>query len=114
MTQHIDVFDRLVVLHVIGQRFELHVHARIKAEMPRRAFAVGVVRINRRVIQEDNLFARIALVVLIDRIDQHTRDAGTVTLRDEANAIVGGLFQKRKRLVTPEFAFLPLNCSAAN
>ena len=50
--------------------------------MPEAAFAVGHVRIDRGVVQVDDLLPGIALIVLIDRIEQRQSDAGTIALSD--------------------------------
>jgi hypothetical protein len=42
-----------------------------KAEVPEAAFLVGEDRVHRRVVEEQHALAGFALVVLVDRVDQH-------------------------------------------
>ena len=99
LADDVDALDVLVRRHVAGQRFHLHVRIGVEAEVPEAALAVGHVRIDGGVVQEHHFLARIALVVLVDRVQQRQADARAVALRDVAVALVDHRLQLGQRLL---------------
>ena len=58
--------------------------------MPVAALAVGQVRIHRRVIEVNHLFAGVAFIVLSHCVAQSQRDRRAIALNDVAHALVDG------------------------
>ena len=94
-----DVLHLRPALDVGRQCFHLHVGVGVEAEVPEAALAVGEVGIDRRVVQEDDRLRRVALVVLLDRVDQRQRRARPIALRHVADSLVDRLLQHRQRLL---------------
>ena len=88
LVEQINFLDRGLLFDEGGHGFHFHGGICIKAEMPVTAFAVGEIRVHRRVVQENNFFARIALVVLVHRFKQGTCHRRAIALRDVAHALV--------------------------
>ena len=97
LVQQVDLLDVLLVLDEGGQRFHLHRRVGVEAEVPeaatRRAFLlrrVGHRGVDGRVIEVHEFLAGIALVVLVDCIEDGPGRAGAVALHDVAEALVDG------------------------
>ena len=61
--------------------------------MPVAALAVGEVGVHRRVVQENDFFARVAFVVFVDSFNERARHTRAIALGDVADALIGGCFQ---------------------
>ena len=72
LVEQVDFFDFGQVLDEGGHGFHLHGGIGIKAEMPVTAFAVGEIRVDRRVVEENDFLARVAFVVFVHSIEQST------------------------------------------
>jgi len=96
--------DLFVVLEHLHERGHAHVGVGVKAEMPEAALVVGQHRIDRRVVQEQHALAGLALVVLVDRVDQHQRLRRRIALQDHLRAVVDGRTQRRQRFFVLAFA----------
>jgi hypothetical protein len=107
LVQQVDLLDVLLVLHEGGHRFHLHRRVGVEAEVPEAALAVGQIGVDRRLVQEDHFLARVALVVLVDRIDQRERDRRAVALDDVAHALVGRRLQRVQALGRAELVVHP-------
>jgi hypothetical protein len=70
LVQEVDVLDVFLLLHEAGHGFHLHRGVGIEAEVPVAALAVGEVRVDRGVVEVQHFLAGIALVVLVDRVQQ--------------------------------------------
>ncbi len=93
LVDQIDLLDVGLVLHEGGQRFHLHRGVGVHAEVPVAALAVGQVGIDRRVVDEQHFLAWIALVVLVEEVDDRRGRAGAGALEDIADALVDGGLQ---------------------
>ena len=93
LIEQIDVFDLGLILHEGGQRFHFHGGVSVKAEVPVVAFLVGQRRVHRGIVQKDNFFSRVALVMLGNRIGQCQSRARAIALGDVAVALVDGRFK---------------------
>jgi hypothetical protein len=69
LVQQVHLLDVRLVLHEGGHRLHLHRRVGVEAEVPVAALAVGEVGVDRRVVEVDDFLARVALVVLVDRVD---------------------------------------------
>ena len=88
LADDVNLLDARILRHVSGQCFHLHVGVGIEAEVPEAALAVGKIRVDRRIVEEDDFLAGVAFIVLVHRIHQRQCDAGAVALGDEAIALV--------------------------
>ena len=88
LAQDVDLLDVLLAFHEAGHGFHLHRGVGIETEVPVAALVVGQIGIDGRVVQVDDFLARVAFVVLGDRIGQRQRDGRTVALDDVAHALV--------------------------
>ncbi len=88
LVDEVDLLDVLLVLHEGGHGLHLHRGVGVEAEVPVAALAVGEIRVHRGVVQEDHFLAGVALVVLVDRVDQRAGHRRTVALGDVAHALV--------------------------
>ena len=93
LVDQVDLFDVGLVFHEGRQGFHFHGRVSVQAEMAKSAFFVGEGGIDRRVVEVNHFFPRVALVVLLHRIGQHQRDGRAVALRHVAKALVNGGFQ---------------------
>ncbi len=80
--------DLFVVLEYLHQRHHAHVGMGVKTEMPEAAFFVGEHRVDGRVVEEQHPFARLTVIVLVDRVDQRQRVRRRVALQHDLRAIV--------------------------
>jgi len=71
----------------------------VKAEMPEAALVVGQHRVYRRVIQEQHTLTRLALVVLVDRVDQARGGGRGIALGHDGDVAVDGRTQPRQCLL---------------
>ena len=71
--------------------------------MPVAALAVGEIWVDSRVIQENNFFTWVALIVLVDCFNQGAGHARTIALCDVANALIGSGLQNVQALSGAEF-----------
>jgi hypothetical protein len=83
-----------MVLHEGGQRFHLHGGVGVQPEVPVAALAVGERRVHRGVVEEQHLLAGVALVVLVQEVDDGRGRAGARALRHVADALVDGGLQR--------------------
>ena len=88
LPDQVNAFERLVVLEHIHQRGHAHVGMRVKTKVPEAALFVGQGRLHRRVIEKQHPLGRLALVVLVDGVNQNRRGGRGVALRNDANAVV--------------------------
>jgi len=88
LVEQVDVLDVRLVLHEGGHGLHLHRGIGVEAEVPVAALAVGEVRVHGGVVQEDHFLARVALVVLVDGVDQRAGHRRPVALRDVAHTLV--------------------------
>ena len=98
LVQQVHLLDVGLVLDEGGQRFHLHRRVGVEAEMPVAALAVGEVGVDRGVVEVDDLLAGVALVVLVDGVDDGRRHRRAVALDDVAHALVDGRLQCVQRL----------------
>ncbi len=98
LADDVDLVDVLLILDEGGQRLHLHRGVGVEAEVPVAALAVGEIRVDRRVVHVEHFLARIALVVLVDRVDQRARGPRAVALRHVADVLVDGRLQAVERL----------------
>jgi hypothetical protein len=82
----------------VVSRFHLHRRVGVEAEVPEAALAVGEVGVDRSLVEVDDLLAGIALVVLVDRVDERERDRRAVALDDVADALVGRRLERVQAL----------------
>ena len=94
MAQDVDLFDIGLVHHKARHGFHLHGRVGVKTEVPVAALAVGQVRVHRRVVEVEHLFAGVAFVVLGHRIGQGQGDGGAIALDDVARALVDCGFER--------------------
>ena len=94
LVDQIDLLDVRLGLHERRQRRHLDVGVGVPAEMPVRAFVVGQNRIDRGIIEIEDLLAGIAVVVLRHPVGQRCGDRRAIALGDEADALVGGLLRR--------------------
>jgi hypothetical protein len=99
LVDQVDVLDVGLILHEAGQRLHLLRGVGVEAEVPVRAALVGERRVDRGVVEVDELLARVALVVLLHRIEDGRRRARAVALRDVADALVDGDLQRVQALL---------------
>ena len=99
LVDEIDGLDLLILRDDVGHRRHFHVGVGVEAEMPEIALLVGERRIDGRIVQEQHFLARIALVVLLDRLGDGERDGAAVALDDEARAVVQRLLQLDQRFL---------------
>jgi len=85
LADKVELFQRSVGLQHIGERSQAHVCVGVKTEMPETAFLVCERRLHRRVVQKQAAVAGLALVVFVQRVDQHRRRGRTVALQDETD-----------------------------
>jgi hypothetical protein len=71
-------------------------------------FSLVSDRVHRRVVEEHHAPLRLALVVLVDRVDQRRRHGRRVALQDELRAVVDGRAQQRQRLLDLALAVVAL------
>ena len=102
LVQQIDLLDVGLVLHEGRHRLHLHRGIGIEAEMPIAAFAVGQIRVDGRMVQVNDFLAGVALVVLVDCVQQGGGDARAVALAHIAYALVEGGFEGVQRLSRAE------------
>ena len=93
LTNDVDLLDVLLVFHVGGHGLHLHGRVRVQAEVPKAAFAVGQVWVDRGVIDEHHFFARVACIVLFDGIHQRRGHPRAIALNDITDTLVNGLSQ---------------------
>ncbi len=99
LANDIDLLDARIPGQEGSQGLHLHVDVGVEAEMPEAAFTVGQIGVDRGVIQEHDFLAGVALIVLVDGIDQRQRDTGTVALHDIAIALIDDHFQLAQRFL---------------
>ncbi|MNV56479.1 hypothetical protein D3C71_1487670 [compost metagenome] len=68
LVDQVDLLDFRLVFHESGQRFHFHGSVCIQTEVPVAALAVGEIRVNGRIVEEQDFFARIARVVFFQRV----------------------------------------------
>ena len=73
LVEQVDLLDVRLVLHEGGQRLHLHGGVGVEAEVPVAALAVGQVGVDRGVVEVEHFLAGIALVVLVDGVDDGQR-----------------------------------------
>jgi hypothetical protein len=73
LPDQVDLLQRRVALQHLDQRGQAHVGMRIEAEVPEAALLVGQSRVDRGIVEQQRARQRLALVVLVQRIDQHHR-----------------------------------------
>ena len=93
LPQDVHLFNVFLVGDEARHGFHFHGGVGVKAEVPVAALAVGQVRVDSRVVEEDHFLAGVALVVFADRIGQRQRHRRAVALDDVAHALVDGGFQ---------------------
>ena len=93
LIDQIELLDIGTRLHEIRQRRHLDVGIGVPAKMPIGTFGVGQNRIDRRIIEVEYFLAGIAVVVLGHPVRQRRRDRRAVALRDDADALIGGLLR---------------------
>ena len=91
LVDQVDLLDVGLRLHVVGQRFHLDIGVGIPPEVRIGAFVIGQDRIDGGIIEVQDLFAGIALVVLGDPLGKGCGDGRAVALRDDARAGIDGL-----------------------
>ena len=84
---------------IIGNGGDLHVHMGIEAEVPEAAIFVGEGRGDRGVVEVEHCLVGIALIMLIDGIDQGAGHIGPVALGDESDALIDGAFKLDQAVV---------------
>jgi len=80
----------------LDERGQPHVGVRVEAEVPGAAALVGQARVDGRIVQQERAPFGVALVVLVDRVDQRRGDRRAVALQHEADALVDGAAQQRE------------------
>jgi hypothetical protein len=108
LADQIHALDGAVLFEHTHQGRHAHVGVRIEAEMPEAALFVGEDRIHRRVIQEHDAPLRLALVVLVDRLDQRRGHRRRIALHHDACAVVDGSAQGRQGLLGLTLAVIAL------
>ena len=88
LIDQVDLLDLRLGFHESGERLHLHGRIGIEAIVPVAALAVGQVGVDGCVVEVQQLFARIAGVVLFNRIDDRQRRSGAIALDDVARALV--------------------------
>jgi len=73
LPDQVNAFERPVVLEHVHQGGHAHVGMRVKPKVPEAALLIGKGRFHRRVVQKQNTLGRLALVVLVDGVNQHCR-----------------------------------------
>jgi hypothetical protein len=93
LVDQVDLLDLLVLGEEGRERLHLHVAVGVEAEVPVAAFRVGEIRVDRGVVEVEDLLPRVALVVLLDRVAERERDRRALALDDVADAAVDDLLQ---------------------
>ena len=93
LVDQVDLLDLRTLLDVGGHGLHLHRGICVQTEVPERALAVGQIRVDRRVVQEHDLLAGVAFIVLVDGVDQRQRRTRTQALHDVTGALVNGRLQ---------------------
>ena len=109
LPDQVNAFKRLVVLEHIHQSGHAHVGMRVKTKVPEAALFVGQGRLHRRVIEKQHPLGRLALVVLVDGVNQHRCGGRRIALRNDAYAVVDGRAQCGKRLFVLALAVVTLD-----
>jgi hypothetical protein len=60
-----------IIADDLHQSGHAHVGVGVESEVPEAAFLIGQDRVHRRVVEEQHTPAGFALVVLVERVDQH-------------------------------------------
>ena len=102
LPEQIILVDQVDLLHFLGQRanhhFGLHAAMQVEAEMPEAALLVGELGRHRAAVQIDDAVVGIAVVVLVDAVDQGGGDVGAAALHDEGHVLVGGALERDQRV----------------
>jgi hypothetical protein len=98
----------VIVFHHVHQGSDAHVGMRVEAKMPEAASLVGQHRIDGRIVEEQHAPRRVALVVLVDGVDQRRRGGRRVALHHDARTVVDGSAQCRERLFVLPFAVVAI------
>ena len=99
LVEQVDLLDFLAARHPAGQRLHLHVGVRVEAKVPERAFLVGERRVDRRIVQEQDLLAGTPFVVAVHGLDQRACHRRAVALGDVLDALVDDPLQLVERLL---------------
>src|SRR5690349_19689389 len=86
---------------------------RVETKVPEAAQLVRERRVDRRVVEKQHSTLRVALVVLVERIDQRCRGRGAVALRDETRAAVDRGPQHCQRFLVVALAVVALQAQRA-
>ena len=102
LAEQIVLVDQIDLGHVLGQRADhhlgLHADVQVEAEMPEAALLVGQLGGDRAAVQVDDAVVRVALVVLVDAVDQGGGDVGAAALHDEGHVLVGRALERDQRV----------------
>jgi hypothetical protein len=114
LPDQVHALERGVVLHRVHQRGHAHVGMRVETEVPEAAALVGQHRVDRGVVEEDHAARRIALVVLVDGIEQRRGRGRRVALQHDARAVVHGGAQRGERLLVLALAVVAVELQRAS
>jgi hypothetical protein len=87
-----------VLRHGAGHDLGLHGYVHVEPEVPEGALLVGELGRDRPTVDVDDPAFGVALVVLLDALDQGRGDVGARALQDEGHVLIGGALERDQRI----------------